>query len=205
MPDLEGRAPLAAAPAGSRWRGGIRDFNRRPLLFRQVVFLGVFLVLALPVWYYTFHGDPYNLTFSSGGHNDYWDAPTYDYSLTESLTGHPQAATQATNTSPSHLRHGSIPGHSPHHANWPQLADTDATLEHDSRPAESHHSTEELEKLYDPMTFALIMWGLDSAAEGAILLKVRNRITIQEKRCLSSSPVNTHVHIWPYPLSYHMR
>lgn len=144
MSDLEDRTPFISGTLASRWQLRAMAFNRRPLLHRQLLIIGVLAAIAIPVWLLTFHRDSDGPRFFGGGSLDkaLWEVQTDlpPPANTHHHVGHSLAATQTVAVLPSHF------------------------------PA---HSVEGTNNDGGEMTFALLMWGSDSAAEGAILLKVR--------------------------------
>lgn len=141
-----------------------------------MVFVTVFALMAVPVWLYTFHSDSDESAWLPKIKSDPWNALTHMHAPPHSMTVDIPAATQKVDAGPPH---GDIAipfdhWHDSHADDRPEPADGDTANDEITHPAEEpQHTTDELEMVYDPMTFALIMWGEDSAAEGAILLKVR--------------------------------
>lgn len=169
MSDLEGHVFPAAAPfePASRWRGRIKDFNRQPLRFKQMVFLCIFFTIALPAWFYGFRGGSYTPQSYSDAKNGWGPLSPNHHRLLPPPGHQSQPSTSTGDAAPSHVP---SQDHRP-----PEVVDKNISLDYDGHPAETNH-TEELERVVDPMTFALIIWGEDTAAEGAILLKVQTSV-----------------------------
>ena len=175
----EDRAPFLPGPPISRgWRAHAKDFNRRPLFVKQLVILATFIIIALPLWHFTFRDDV----------SQYSAALDNDEAVVLAPPGHSHAATKTEVPGVS-----SLIGHAPATQTHPAV---DAhPLEHlqdshDDGPAPdsdvledapSRAAPHELAKPPETVAFALIMWSEDSASEGAILLKVRLLLTTRVK------------------------
>jgi len=147
MPDLQDRAPFLSPVPASPWGTRARDFNRRPALFKQLIFLGVFVAIAVPVWLFTFRGDDsVQLSDSDPQHWNVGPRPSPPPTHNDGFSHRPATPFDAA---PSQ---GSKSSHS-------------QDVQFGGSPAQDTVKSE------GPMIFALIMWGADSAAEGAILLK----------------------------------
>lgn len=168
MSDADARAPFIPS-----WRTKAREFNRRPLLLKQLTFLGLIILIALPLRYFAFNGEssvPYPETIGV-------DSPP------------PPPAIGHHNDVVFHDHPPQPPVVIPAHPNYPPLPQDKSSPEPSTRIVTSTP---------DPMVFSLIIWGEDSAAEGAILLKVHHRIAfrlpIRDRNLLRRS-VNSNVYL----------
>jgi hypothetical protein len=126
----------------SSWRSRTKDFNRRPWLFKQLVFLAVLVLLALPLRYLALHNNAH--------------IPPQEH-LVE-ISASPESQNDVVTHTPLSAA--------------PNAGNTAAEHSGDSAPSNSV-SNKVADIVSSPtMSFSLIMWGRDSAAEGAILLKV---------------------------------
>lgn len=137
-----------------RWRSHAKDFSRRPTLVKQLSFFAVVLVLAVPIWFIA-----YNDTNTS----------TSQQVVEDPLSN---------GVPPSHIpldvhnvipHHGhNLPGHHAHKHPLNLPAPHEASDSSSNDIASSSPSS-----VINPVTFAFLMWEEPSAAEGALLIKVR--------------------------------
>lgn len=147
MSDAEVRASFIPS-----WRTKAREFNRRPTLIKQLVFLSVLVLIVLPLRHFAFHGED-NVPFNNQEPFSVIDTPPPPL------------------PPPVHKQNSNVLHH-------PPQPSTAISADTDLPPSLADKTSLDLSKQItsispDPMVFSLIIWGQDSAAEGAILLKVR--------------------------------
>ena len=141
----------ANAPSSPLWKASRRDVRRRPLHFRQAAFVVASVIFTVSLFFFYQTRDNAHAVQVQG-----LDIPT---SPEEPF--HPRPAFDY-----SHQR-------IPHHAHIPDISTITTTAsEPEATPVPSYNASL-AQSSYDPVTFSLIMFSEDSAAEGAILMKVR--------------------------------
>lgn len=150
-------SPFLDHPPPSPWRTRAKDWRRRPLLTRQVAFVGILLVLAIPLWWLSApYRQDHSRTADVPEYNDYHLNPTPSAPWSD-----PPAVAQSSAID-------AVP---------PVIFNKGTKRPHKTVPVPSVPDV--VVPAPDPPTFSLIMWSVDSAAEGAVLMKV-----CPDRRCL---------------------
>lgn len=162
---------LDAPPPVSPWRIRARDLHRRSALVRPFVLLCVFCAFAVPVWLFT-------ATYRA-------QDPLVPISEERPLA-------------PTPARHQAWPN-VPHRHSVVAAAPTSVPV-HDDDLAQPPPPAP-VQPAPDPVTFSLIMWSVDAANEGAVLIKVcpcaclRSIVFISASRIVYSDVrLGTHTH-----------